>query len=156
LTGNPSDMPTPVVARKRKRVHQPTVRYNAVKDVGSSGRLRELIAFDDTPPPSSTTSPSTTNGASMYAAPIRTRSRAAAEAQVLSPIQSSSFVTVSPAPKKRKSDYCEGIRTPEAKKPVDTSSRQSPLDPTRSRETENDATTDNVSHAFALILKFLL
>jgi dual-specificity kinase len=155
-------MLTPVAARKRKRVHQPTVRYNAVKDVGSSGRLRELVAFDDTPPPSSTTSPSTTDGAhstsyqpSMYAAPIHTRSRAAAEAQVFSP--SSSFATVSPAPKKRKSDYREGIRTPEGKKPVDTSSRQSQaLGPTPSRETRSDAATNNVSHAFALIPKILL
>ncbi|KAF8181537.1 kinase-like domain-containing protein [Pholiota molesta] len=103
-------MPTPVVARKRKRVHQPTVRYNAVKEVGSSGRLRDLIAFGDTPPPSSTTSPSTINQPSMYAS-----SRAATEAQALSP--SSSFVTASPAPKKRKSDYREEIRKPEAGKP---------------------------------------
>ncbi len=110
-------MPTPpVTARKRKR-QQFTVSYSEVQEVDSSGRLRDVIVIDDTPPPS-TVSPATTHTAMysasyqppVYSAPIRTRARAAAEAQALS-ASTSSGITVAPAPKKRKRDPADDIGT---------------------------------------------
>ena len=114
---NISSMPTPpVTARKRKR-QQYTVTYSEVQEVDSSGKVREVIVIDDTPPPS-TVSPATTHTAMysasyqppVYSAPIRTRARAAAEAQALS-ASTSSGLTVAPAPKKRKRDPADDIGT---------------------------------------------
>ena len=108
-------MPTPpVTARKRKR-QQFTVTYSEVHEVDSSGKVREVIVIDDTPPPS-TVSPATTHTAMysasyqppVYSAPIRTRARAAAEAQALS-ASTSSGITVAPTPKKRKRDLADDI-----------------------------------------------
>ncbi|CAL1716783.1 unnamed protein product [Somion occarium] len=110
--GNSSAIPTPPVAtRKRKRAHQYTVSYSEVQEVDSAGRLREVIVIEDTPPPS-TVSPSTTHMFSasyqppIYSAPIRTRARAAAEAQALSASTSSGHSALLPPPpaKKRKRD----------------------------------------------------
>jgi hypothetical protein len=109
LNTGPSIMPTPPVAtRKRKRAHQYTVSYSEVQEVDSDGKLREVIVIEDTPPPA-TISPATTynNGYSasyqppIYSAPIRTRARAAAEAQALSASTSSAAIVT----KKRKKDH---------------------------------------------------
>ncbi|KAJ6612314.1 kinase-like domain-containing protein [Mycena sp. CBHHK59/15] len=106
-------LPTPPVAtRKRKRAHQYTVSYSEVQEVDSDGRLREVIVIEDTPPPPTTMSPSIPNNGfsasyqpPLYSAPIRTRARAAAEAQALS-ASSSSAIVVPPA-KKRKREVAE-------------------------------------------------
>ncbi|KAI0360089.1 CMGC/CLK protein kinase [Trametes cingulata] len=111
-------MPTPpVTARKRKR-QQFTVTYSEVQEVDSSGKVREVIVIDDTPPPS-TVSPATTHTAMysasyqppVYSAPIRTRARAAAEAQALSASTSSTAALTAPAPKKRKRDAADDVGT---------------------------------------------
>ena len=107
-------IPTPpVTARKRKR-QQFTVTYSEVQEVDSSGKVREVIVIDDTPPPS-TVSPATTHTAMysasyqppVYSAPIRTRARAAAEAALSA--STSSGITVAPAPKKRKRDPADDV-----------------------------------------------
>jgi dual-specificity kinase len=108
-------LPTPPVAtRKRKRAHQYTVSYSEVQEVDTDGRLREIIVIEDTPPPP-TASPATssrTNGYSAsyqppaYSAPIRTRARAAMEAQVDSSGPLSTALPI-PAPKKRKRELDE-------------------------------------------------
>ncbi|KAF8656867.1 hypothetical protein AX16_002414 [Volvariella volvacea WC 439] len=122
----PSVMPTPpTTTRKRKRAHQYTVNYSEVQEVDSSGKVREVIVIEDTPPPP-TLSPSVAhNGAysasyqpPIYSAPIRTRARAAAEAQALS--SSSSAAVSAPAPKKRKRDNLEEVRAPPTKKVAPT------------------------------------
>ncbi|KAH9940993.1 CMGC/CLK protein kinase [Amylocystis lapponica] len=111
-------MPTPPMAtRKRKRPHQYSVSYSEVQEVDPSGKLREVIVIDDTPPPS-TVSPATTHtqlySASyqppVYSAPIRTRARAAAEAQALSASTSSTTVAA-PVAKKRKREYGDDTGT---------------------------------------------
>ncbi|KAI0833252.1 CMGC/CLK protein kinase [Trametes gibbosa] len=111
-------MPTPpVTARKRKR-QQFTVTYSEVQEVDSSGKVREVIVIDDTPPPS-TVSPATTHTAMysasyqppLYSAPIRTRARAAAEAQALSASTSSAAAVTGPALKKRKRDAADDVTT---------------------------------------------
>jgi dual-specificity kinase len=108
----PPVMPTPPVStRKRKRAHQYTVSYSEVQELDSDGKLREVIVIEDTPPPP-TISPATTyhNGCSVayqppvYSAPIRTRARAAAEAQALSASTSLAALVV-PTTKKRKKDF---------------------------------------------------
>ncbi|THG95235.1 hypothetical protein EW026_g6381 [Hermanssonia centrifuga] len=112
---NNSAMPTPPVpTRKRKRPHQYTVSYSEVQEVDNAGRLREVIVIEDTPPPS-TVSPATTHthlySASyqppVYSAPIRTRARAAAEAQALSASTSSAI----PPAKKRRRDAIDIVGT---------------------------------------------
>lgn len=114
--GNLPSMPTPpVAARKRKRAHQYTVSYSEVQEVDSTGRVREVIVIEDTPPPT-TISPATTHtqlySASyqppVYSAPVRTRARAAAEAQGLSASSSSG---IAPPPKKRKRDPADDAGT---------------------------------------------
>ena len=107
---NTAVMPTPPLpARKRKRPphQQYTVSYSEVQELdNNTGRLRDVIVIDDTPPPS-TVSPASTlphlYSASyqppVYSAPIRTRARAAAEAQGAS---ASTSVAAAPPPKKRK------------------------------------------------------
>lgn len=111
VNSNSNAMPTPPVpTRKRKRPHQYSVSYSEVQEVDTSGRLREVIVIEDTPPPPSTVSPATTHNhlysasyqPPVYSAPVRTRARAAAEAQVLS--TSSSSAVAPPPPKKRKRD----------------------------------------------------
>jgi dual-specificity kinase len=111
VNGNPNAMPTPPVpTRKRKRPRQYTVNYSEVQEVDNSGKLREVIVIDDTPPPS-TVSPATTHNhlysasyqPPVYSAPVRTRARAAAEAQQLS-ASTSAQVAPPPPPKKRKRD----------------------------------------------------
>jgi dual-specificity kinase len=76
--------------RKRKRAQQILVKYNEVQELDDEGNVREVIVIDDSPPPPLTISPATTartNECSAsyqpphLAAPIRTRARAAAEAQ---------------------------------------------------------------------------
>ncbi|KAJ8468431.1 hypothetical protein ONZ51_g9649 [Trametes cubensis] len=119
-------MPTPpVTARKRKR--QQYIAYSEVQEVDSSGKVREVIVIDDTPPPS-TVSPATTHTAMysasyqppVYSAPIRTRARAAAEAQALSASTSSTAAVTAPAPKKRKRDAADDVGTV-AKKTIPSS-----------------------------------
>ena len=112
---NSTMLPTPPVAtRKRKRAHQYTVSYSEVQEVDTDGRLREIIVIEDTPPPP-TASPATssrTNGYSAsyqppaYSAPIRTRARAAMEAQVDSSGPLSTALPI-PVPKKRKRELDE-------------------------------------------------
>lgn len=115
--GNLPPMHTPPLSvRKRKRAaHQFTVNYSEVQEIDSAGKVREVIVIEDTPPPS-TISPATTHtqlcSASyqppFYAAPVRTRARAAAEAHGLS--ASSSSVIAHP-PKKRKRDPADDAGT---------------------------------------------
>lgn len=107
-------VPTPPSTRKRKRPVYHSVSYSEVQEVDDSGRLREVIVIEDTPPPPATISPAVStstvaNGYSIsmqppiFNAPIRTRARAAAEAQAMSASTSSSTAGVTvPAPKKRK------------------------------------------------------
>ncbi|KZT29907.1 CMGC/CLK protein kinase [Neolentinus lepideus HHB14362 ss-1] len=103
---NTTAIPTPPVGiRKRKRARQFTVNYSEVQEVDSDGRLRDVIVIEDTPPPP-TASPATTRS-NVYSAsyqppalsaPIRTRARAAAEAQA------TNGSIMAPALKKRKRD----------------------------------------------------
>ena len=151
IQSGPSSIPTPSVAtRKRKRAHQYTVSYSEVQEVDSTGRLREVIVIEDTPPPP-TISPSTTHNPAysasyqppLYTAPIRTRARAAAEAQAQS--SSASSIMTAPAPKKRKRDHNEEVRAPAAKKPTTTSNQQSQaLVPANSWDSRSAAATDDV------------
>lgn len=116
-------LPTPPVAsRKRKRAHQYTVSYSEVQEVDREGITREVIVIEDTPPPS-TASPATSRTHAystsyqppVYSAPVRTRARAAAEAQGnLS--GSTSTAILPPPPKKRKREVVD--ETPRAKKPI--------------------------------------
>ncbi|EJD06631.1 CMGC/CLK protein kinase [Fomitiporia mediterranea MF3/22] len=113
--GLPIPVPTPPVSRKRKRPPANySVSYSEVQEVDDDGKLREVIVIEDTPPPPATISPayttSTSNGAysvsmqsPIYGAPVRTRARAAEEAQLLSASTSSSSggITV-PALKRRR------------------------------------------------------
>ncbi|KAH9945287.1 CMGC/CLK protein kinase [Epithele typhae] len=104
-----------VTARKRKR-QQFTVTYSEVQEVDNTGKLREVIVIDDTPPPP-TVSPASTHTAmysaslqpAVFSAPIRTRARAAAEAQALSASTSSGATLAAPAPKKRKRDPADDV-----------------------------------------------
>jgi len=122
LNGNSTGMPTPPTTRKRKRApHQYTVSYSEVQEVDSAGKVRDVIVIDDTPPPT-TASPSTTHMFSasyqppLYSAPIRTRARAAQEAQAVSTSVSSVTLT-GPAAKKRRRDIADDAGTV-AKKPA--------------------------------------
>ncbi|GJE85514.1 ual-specificity kinase family protein [Phanerochaete sordida] len=121
VNGTANIMPTPPVpTRKRKRPHQYTVSYSEVQELDNSGKVRDVIVIDDTPPPS-TVSPATTHNhlysasyqPPVYSAPVRTRARAAAEAQD----QSSSSSAAVPPPKKRKRDPVEVAGTV-AKRPA--------------------------------------
>ena len=143
-------MPTPpVTARKRKR-QQFTVTYSEVQEVDSSGKVREVIVIDDTPPPS-TVSPATTHTAMysasyqppVYSAPIRTRARAAAEAQALS-ASTSSGITVAPAPKKRKRDPADDVGTV-SKKTVTNGQLGNGIASAKSYATASGAVVDDVS-----------
>lgn len=146
---NPSAMPTPPVpTRKRKRAHQYTVSYSEVQEVDTSGRLREVIVIEDTPPPS-TVSPATTHthlySASyqppVYSAPIRTRARAAAEAQALSASTSS---IVAPPPKKRKREQVE-LAGAVAKKPATNGHVQNVASTNKSWASGSGAAAEDVS-----------
>ncbi|CAK5268627.1 unnamed protein product, partial [Mycena citricolor] len=142
-------LPTPPVAtRKRKRAHQYTVSYSEVQEVDSDGRLREVLVIEDTPPPPSTMSPSVTNNVfsaasyqpPAYSAPIRTRARAAAEAQALSG-SSSSAIVVPPA-KKRKRDPAEEVRAQAPKKVAVSGPQSQVAAATKSWESRSGATDD--------------
>ena len=98
--------------RKRKRPAQ--VSYSEVQEVDASGRLRDVIVIEDTPPPtaSATASSSMVNGISTgsmdtYVPPRRTRAQVAAAAKAaLSHVNngagSSSSSFIAPPTKKRK------------------------------------------------------
>lgn len=142
-------MPTPpVTARKRKR-QQFTVTYSEVQEVDSSGKLREVIVIDDTPPPS-TVSPATTHTAMysasyqppVYSAPVRTRARAAAEAQALS-ASTSSGLTGAPAPKKRKREPADDVGTI-SKKAVTNGQLPNSIAATKSFASASGAIVDDV------------
>jgi len=117
-------LPTPPVAsRKRKRAHQYTVSYSEVQEVDREGVTREVIVIEDTPPPS-TASPATSRTQAystsyqppVYSAPVRTRARAAAEAQGNLSANTSTAI-LPPPPKKRRREVAAG--TPRsAKKPI--------------------------------------
>ncbi|KAI5825624.1 CMGC/CLK protein kinase [Schizophyllum commune Tattone D] len=149
----PSVMPTPPVTatRKRKRAHQYTVSYSEVQEVDDSGRLREVIVIDDSPPPptlSPATSAHTKFSASyqppVYSAPIRTRARAAAEAQALS--SSSASTAAGPAVKKRRRDPQDSVvRAPPAKKPATGAGAAQALAQQGSWETRSGAASDETS-----------
>ncbi|OCH95442.1 CMGC CLK protein kinase [Obba rivulosa] len=151
LNDNPNVIPTPPIAtRKRKRAHQFTVSYSEVQEVDPSGKVREVIVIEDTPPPS-TVSPATTHTAlysasyqpPIYSAPVRTRARAAAEAQALS--ASSSSVIAPPALKKRKRDPVEDVGAL-AKKAVN-GHLQNAIDANKSWASGGAAVTDDTSKA---------
>ncbi|KAF7330303.1 Dual specificity protein kinase lkh1 [Mycena venus] len=147
----PQVLPTPPVAtRKRKRAHQYTVSYSEVQEVDSDGRLREVIVIEDTPPPPTTMSPSITNNAfsasyqpPLYSAPIRTRARAAAEAQALS--TSSSSAIVAPPAKKRKREAAEEVRAPAPKRTAVSSQQSHAVAQTKSWDSRSAAATDDTS-----------
>ncbi|KAI0077893.1 CMGC/CLK protein kinase [Panus rudis PR-1116 ss-1] len=138
----------PVATRKRKRAHQYTVSYSEVQEVDSSGRTREVIVIEDTPPPS-TVSPATTHMYSasyqppMFSAPIRTRARAAAEAQALS-ASTSSLALPPPPTKKRKRDPADVAGTA-PKKHLDNGHAQQPSSVHKSWATGSGAATDDAS-----------
>ena len=130
------------VTRKRKRPStQVSVTYSEVQEFDHEGRMREVIVIEDTPPPPTTATTSTTtlspsvasiatthaaghgysNSLSLsyqppvFHAPIRTRARAAAEANAAnaanaianaytSMLASTSNAAAGPATKKRKRD----------------------------------------------------
>jgi hypothetical protein len=152
LNAGPQVLPTPPVAtRKRKRAHQYTVSYSEVQEVDSDGRLREVIVIEDTPPPPTTLSPSITNHAfsasyqpPLYAAPIRTRARAAAEAQALS--ASSSSAIVAPPAKKRKREPADEVRAPAAKSTAVSSQQSHAVAQTKSWDSRSAAATDEVGY----------
>ncbi|KAK0235771.1 CMGC/CLK protein kinase [Armillaria gallica] len=146
-----SVIPTPpVVTRKRKRAHQYTVSYSEVQELDNDGKLRDVIVIEDTPPPP-TMSPATTHTGAfsasyqppLYSAPIRTRARAAAEAQALS--ASSSSAIIAPPPKKRKRDHLEEVRALPAKKVVASGHHSQALTQTKSWDTRSAAATDETS-----------
>ncbi|KAH9856513.1 CMGC/CLK protein kinase [Lenzites betulinus] len=146
-------MPTPpVTARKRKR-QQFTVTYSEVQEVDSSGKVREVIVIDDTPPPS-TVSPATTHTAMysasyqppLYSAPIRTRARAAAEAQALSASTSSAAAVTAPAPKKRKRDAADDVTTV-AKKTVTNGQHSHAIVPAKAYPSGSSTLVDDASKA---------
>lgn len=124
LNGNLNAMPTPpAVTRKRKRAHQYTVSYSEVQEVDNTGRVRDVIVIEDTPPPS-TVSPASTHAhlysasyqPPVFTAPVRTRARAAAEAQALS-ASTSSAIAAPPAAKKRRRDIADDASSV-SKRPV--------------------------------------
>jgi dual-specificity kinase len=142
----PSVLPTPPVAsRKRKRAQQYTVSYSEVQETGSDGRVRDVIVIEDTPPP--TMSPATTHGGNysapyqppVFTAPIRTRARAAAEAQGIS--TSSSISAVVPPPKKRKRDHADESRALPSRRPAPGSV----ITQTESLGSRSAAATDDAS-----------
>ncbi|KAK0495373.1 CMGC/CLK protein kinase [Armillaria luteobubalina] len=146
-----SVIPTPpVVTRKRKRAHQYTVSYSEVQELDNDGKLRDVIVIEDTPPPP-TMSPATTHTGAfsasyqppLYSAPIRTRARAAAEAQALS--ASSSSAIIAPPPKKRKRDHLEEVRALPTKKVVASGHHSQALTQTKSWDTRSAAATDETS-----------
>ncbi|KAJ7220092.1 CMGC/CLK protein kinase [Mycena pura] len=148
--GGTQVLPTPPVAtRKRKRAHQYTVSYSEVQEVDSDGRLREVIVIEDTPPPPTTMSPSINNAFSasyqppIYSAPIRTRARAAAEAQALS--ASTSSAIVAPPAKKRKRDPVEEVRATAAKKTAPSIQQSQAVAQTKSWDSRSAAATDETS-----------
>lgn len=128
----PTPPSTATAQRKRKRPVYHSVSYSEVQEVDDSGRLREVIVIEDTPPPPATISPavSTSTAANGYSismqppifnAPIRTRARAAAEAHAMSTSASSSTTGLTvPAPKKRKreSDLDSLLAPSSSKKPI--------------------------------------
>lgn len=141
-------MPTPpVTSRKRKRAHQYTVSYSEVQEVDEEGRVREVIVIEDTPPPS-TISPATTHTnvfstsyqSPVYSAPIRTRARAAAEAQTLSASTSSAAI-VAPAPKKRRREPADDSRPIVTKKTAAPLHQQQPVASTKSWASGSGAAT---------------
>lgn len=147
-------MPTPpVTARKRKR-QQYTVTYSEVQEVDNTGKVREVIVIDDTPPPS-TVSPATTHTAMysasyqppVYSAPIRTRARAAAEAALSS--SSSSGITA-PAPKKRKRDPADDVGSL-SKKVVSNGALSNAIAPAKSFVGVGTALADDVSATHILL-----
>jgi dual-specificity kinase len=106
-------LPTPPVAsRKRKRAHQFTVNYSEVQEIDREGVTREVIVIDDTPPPS-TASPATSRTHAystsyqppVFSAPVRTRARAAAEAQ--GNLSASTSTAIFPPPKKRRREVAD-------------------------------------------------
>ncbi|KAK7044225.1 serine threonine protein kinase CMGC group [Paramarasmius palmivorus] len=145
----PSVLPTPPVAatRKRKRAPQYTVSYSEVQEVDSEGRLRDVIVIEDTPPPN-TMSPATTIGGGHsvpYQPPVstvsvRTRARAAAEAQAMQ--SSSSSIIAAPPPKKRKREHND-IHPPPAKKTVASSQASNAVAQTKSWDSRSGAATDD-------------
>ncbi|KAK7454475.1 serine threonine protein kinase CMGC group [Stygiomarasmius scandens] len=145
-TAGPSVLPTPPAGRKRKRATHITVSYSEVQEVDSDGRLRDVIVIEDTPPPTMSPATSTHTGGfsvpyqpqpPIYSAPIRTRARAAAEAQALS--------SGAPPPKKRKRDHVEEVRAPPAKKVAPSSQTSQALAQTKSWDNRSVATTDDTS-----------
>ena len=118
-------LPTPPVAsRKRKRAHQYTVSYSEVQEVDREGITREVIVIEDTPPPS-TASPATSRTHAystsyqppVFSAPVRTRARAAAEAQGNTSASTSTAI-FPPPPKKRRRDAVD--ETPRSAKKLIT------------------------------------
>lgn len=148
---NPNGVATPpLAARKRKRARQYTVNYSEVQEYDPDGKLREVIVIEDTPPPP-TVSPATTvrtNGFSasyqppQYSAQVRTRARAAKEAEALS--TTTSVALQAPPPKKRKRDVGD---VPQAtRKVAPPSSQQAAVDgaaTVSSWATSSAATTTN-------------
>ncbi|TDL16988.1 CMGC/CLK protein kinase [Rickenella mellea] len=154
----PLHVQTPPVSRKRKRPHQFSVSYSEVQEIDPTGRLREVIVIDDTPPPPATISPavstSTThaNGFSasyqppVFSAPIRTRARAAAEAQTVAAAASaSSTIAPVPAPKKRKKDAPSDYAPPPLKKTATGSKHGNAVATTKSWQSGSAATTEDAS-----------
>ena len=163
-------MPTPPIAssstsRKRKRNHQQySVSYSEIQEVDHEGRLREVIVIEDTPPPPATVSPaltaSTTTGAYSMShqpplhGPIRTRARAAAEAQhhLLSSASTSSLAV--PVAKKRKREpepdvAVSSAKRPQAGKHINGANGLPPL--TKSWASGSGAATEDVrNHSFSL------
>lgn len=121
--------------RKRKR-QTAVVSYSEIKEVDVHGRTRDVIVLDDTPPPSTLSPASTRYGASasvyppLYSAPVRTRARAAREAESSSvlpalappPAKKRKVVAqrIAPAPKKVLSSYsAKSEDTPKPAPPCD-------------------------------------
>ena len=141
---------------KRKRATRYSVQFSEVKEFDQDGRLRDVIVIEDTPPPQ-TISPTTTHNPNystsyqppLFSAPIRTRARAAAEAQALS--SGSSSIIAPPIPKKRKREPQEGVRAPPPKKPVRSSLHVQASAPTKSTvDHRNGVVQDDVSCPVAI------
>lgn len=148
---NPGIMPTPPVpTRKRKRAIQYSVNYSEVQEVDNSGRMREVIVIEDTPPapPSTVSSPASSHNhlysasyqPPTYSAQIRTRARAAAEAQALS---ASTSANVAPPPKKRRREQLD-LAGAVAKKSVANGHLQNVANTNKSWASGSGATVDDV------------
>lgn len=149
---------SPLTTRKRKRPHQYSVSYSEVQEVDPQGKVRDVIVIEDTPPPpanSPAMSSSThINGYStsyqppLFSAPIRTRARAAAEAQAVTASTSSAVISA-PSAKRRKRELADD--GPSTSRRPALSTKSIAVATTKSWASGSGATTEDVCAIFSSI-----